>query len=504
MPVAAIATIGSAIIGGVMAKDAASDAADAQREATDKSIAAQKEAQKLDPRVQQLIYGDANAPQPRLKAGVTPIYSQPEPVVKTRTVYIPTTSAADELIYGSQMPYQQEYTDVGQRQLINPASDFETPTQDTGIIGKIGGLLDAQQSSGSNVFNTAVNEYMRGNAIMDLGNVRKTARDLQSGEVPVNTMQAPGMQASGMQADRIDAPSQNNLNLSGAYDRMINGDPAQNQYLTGAIQKGINQSKTAFENMQTDATRNLTENILPSIRSGAQVSGQYGGNRQALAEGRALNDFSTQIGRATSQYGQNNTDAAVAAQAGAFDAGQNRALSAMSGLGAQQYGVAQSNAQMRQQAAAQNAQMQQQAGLANLESQNKAQSQSFANKVTGAGMQSGLLGSVYGMQQNADNAQMNKLGGINSLLAPYTKTPNVNVPQYQPVYSNAAGGALGGATAGMGLYNAFNQPSSNVLPNAASAPSTLPGFMNNTYLNPTSGNSYGLLGSGFPNPKGDL
>ena len=33
MPVAAIATIGSAVIGGVMAKDAASEAADAQREA---------------------------------------------------------------------------------------------------------------------------------------------------------------------------------------------------------------------------------------------------------------------------------------------------------------------------------------------------------------------------------------------------------------------------------------------------------------------------------------
>ena len=121
MPVAAIATIGSAVIGGVMAKDAASEAADAQREAQERSIAAQKEANKLDPRVQQLIYGDANAPEPRLKAGVTPIYSQPEPVVKTRTVYRPSTTTVDDFGNPALTPYEEQYTDVGQRRLINPA-----------------------------------------------------------------------------------------------------------------------------------------------------------------------------------------------------------------------------------------------------------------------------------------------------------------------------------------------------------------------------------------------
>lgn len=506
----AIAAIGSAVIGGTMAKSAASDAADAQREAQERNIEAQKEANKLDPRVQQLIYGDANAPEPRLRAGVTPIYSQPEPVVKTRTAYRPSTTTVDDFGNPALTPYEEQYTDVGQRRLINPASDFETPTQDTGIIGRIGGLLDVQQSPETQKFNQSVNAYLGGNAIADIGQIRGTALGLQAGDVPVNTMQA----------GTINAPSQSNVDLQKAYQDVIYGNPAENPYLTGALQGGIDQSRRAFNQMQEDAIRGITENVLPSIRSGAQVSGQYGGNRQALAESGAISELSRAMAKAAENYGNQNTAAVLGAKANAFEAGQGRALSAMSGLGGQQYSTG-----------AQNAQIAQQTALANLESQNKALLQGYANKELGAKMQSGLLGSMYDLQNRAQNADINRLGSVVNLVQPFTKSPGISVQPYQPVYSNVAGGALGGASAGMGLYNAFkspqiganntwqqfendtanvgsyntfNQPSSNVLPNAASAPSTLPNFMNNPYLNSTMGNTYGLLGSGFPNPKGDL
>ena len=217
--------------------------------------------------------------------------------------------------------------------------------------------------------------------------------------------------------------------------------------------------------MQTDATRNLTENILPSIRSGAQVNGQYGGSRQALSEGKALNDYSTQIGRAMSQVGQNNTDSAIAARAGAYNTDRSNTLSAMSGLGAQQYGVATNNAQMQQQANAQNANflndasrtnagLQQQTQQSNLQSQIGTNSLNSANKATGINAQSGLLGQAYNYGTNNDMYGLNKIGKTSGMLGQYTGLGGSQTSS-QPLYENKMGNILGGATAGLGLYNAY-------------------------------------------------
>lgn len=52
----------------------------------------------------------------------------------------------------------------------------------------------------------------------------------------------------------------------------------------------------AREAVQTDATNNLTRNVLPAIRSGAIADGAYGGSRQGIAEGLAGAETARYVG----------------------------------------------------------------------------------------------------------------------------------------------------------------------------------------------------------------
>lgn len=202
----------------------------------------------------------------------------------------------------------------------------------------------------------------------------QAAQQASTPAMQAGLLSAPNaMQASTMQAAQTRAPSQNGMDLSGSYNGFVNGDAGNNPYLTGGIQKGINQSTNAFHQMQDDATDNLMKTVLPSIRSGAIVNGAMGSSRQGIAEGNAIGDYAKAAQRAASQFGQNNTDAAVAAQAGAYDTDRNRALSATQGLGAQQYGVA-----------SQDAGMDQQGRLSNQSANNTAGQTNYQGQMTGA------------------------------------------------------------------------------------------------------------------------
>src|ERR1043165_9029283 len=270
-----------------------------------------------------------------------------------------------------------------------------------GLLSQYQDMLNPAQDPRLTKFGNANLDYLAQNGGQDIGAFRNTATRLMGGNA------APTMSAASVGApawavgNMVNAPSQNNLNLSSSYDSFINGQAGANPFLTGAIGRGINQSNNAFQAMQQDSTKNLLENVLPSIRGGAIASGQYGSSRQGIAEGRALGDFSTQQQRAISQFGQNNTDAAVAAQAGAYDADRNRQLAATQGLGSQQYGVAQQNAATREAAEVTNVGQQnatnenyanrlQAANLANLQAQLTTNSQNQSGVLAGAGLLSGL------------------------------------------------------------------------------------------------------------------
>jgi hypothetical protein len=288
-----------------------------------------------------------------------------------------------------------------------------------GLIDRYKGLLDQPQMAGQAIYGQAGDNYIGKFGAYDMEQQRDASNKLMGG---------------GMLAPLVKAPSQNEIDLKPAYERFINGDPGANPFLTKAIGSGIDMSKAAFQQQQDDSTENLMERIMPSIRSDAVIAGQYGGSRQGVAEGNAIGDFQKEQQRSLTNFGLGNTNAAVGAQAQAYDTDQNRALSATQGLSAQQYGTAQAN-------------------NAAIMDTNRLNS---ANMAVGIGANQGILGNAYQVAGNQDQYNLNRAGQVNGLLQPYlSKNP---VPtNLQPVYNNTGASALGGAMAGLGIYNQFNQ-----------------------------------------------
>lgn len=474
----------------------------------------------LDPRMQGILYGNGNRV---LRPG-----AEAQMGIGTRDDYARMLNQEHRDQFGIDIPTDQASQDwlqnaindrMAQGQLVqtNQESDYIT---DEGVIGRITGLLDETQSPGMQSFGGAADNYLGYQGYQDMQGMRDAATRLQNSNVaapqmqaasinPVASMtpaqmQAAGMTAAQMASARINAPEQNELGLAPAFGGMIYGDPGANPYLTGGIQRGINQSSNAFSDMLTDATRNITQSILPSIRSGAMVNGVMGGSRQGIAEARAVEDFSTQMGRAAQRFGQGNTDAAVTAQAGAYDADRSRALSAMSTLGGQQYGVATTQAGLEQdanrtnagfvqdasrtnagfaqdafrtnagfgqeaartnyggnlQTTMQDAQYRQQAGQSNLQSQLGTNELNAGNQRAGIGLNSSLLGQTYGFGSDADSYDVRRLGQVSGLLEPYTGLGAVR-QSTTPMYSNTGSSLLGGAMMGQQLAQGFGFGSGN-------------------------------------------
>lgn len=324
-----------------------------------------------------------------------------------------------------------------------------------GLAAQIANQANTPQSSGVTNFGKGTDSYLNDWGLSNLMSSQQAAQRLQGTSALVPYIQAA----------QVKGPSQNSLDLRQAYADKIGGDAAQNPYLTQAIQGGLNQSTNTFNQQQRLATRNLQENILPGIKSNSILSGGYGGSRQGIAEGRAIGDFSQAQQDAINQFGQNNTNAAVGAQASAFDRGQDRSLSALTSLGGQQYGVASQNAAMENQGSLAN----QSAYLQN--NQNNTQAQA-----TGIGLSSGLLGQAYGYAQNGNNAGINRLTQVAGALSPFTGLGATTTgTSTTPYYSNAGANALGGAAAGLGLYNQFRNNSNNGVASNAS-------YANNDWL----------------------
>lgn len=337
-----------------------------------------------------------------------------------------------------------------------------------GLINKYRGMLDRPQDGQLQNFGQTNLNYLS-TAPENLTGIQNAGAQLLNGSNAPRGQSAQIGGAAFAKGNMVQAPSQNNMDLSGSYNDFINGPRGDNKFLTSAIQGGIDQSKNAFNQMQSTATENLMENIMPSIRSNSVLSGQYGGSRQGVAEGNAIGDFAKAQQQAATMFGQNNTNAAVGAQANAYETDSNRALSATQGLGAQQYGVAQQDAQTKNAAEfmnvgqanqnyATNAAMQQQMNLANLSAEQGQNSLNQNGKIAGAGILGGQMNQAYQIGQDKDNYAINQATRTNNLLAPYLSNNPV-----QPVAptSNTMGGLLGGAAAGLSLYNQFKTPTAS-------------------------------------------
>ena len=453
------------------------------------------------------------------------------------------------LASGSGQPKSHTTT---QQQQLDPRIEqmlFGNAAGQQGLLSQYQGMLGQPRSDAATGFANANANYLNSNGAADLAATRGAAyQAMQGNQAPtMQAAQATGTQAPGAQmasaqsagaqaggtqsagaliggpawavGNMVDAPSQNKMDLSGSYNSLINGAPGANPYLTGSIQKGINQSSNAFGNMVTDA-KAATQDVLGSIRGNSVLAGQFGGSRQGIAEGKAIDSMNTNLARAASQFGQNNTDAAVAAQAGAYNTDRDRQLAATQGLGAQQYGVASQNANTKNQAEFMNvgthnnvlqtnANMQQQnnqfnAGLGQANNQfNAGLNQQTGQFNAGLQQQTGQFNANLGQNNNQFNAGLQQQAGLanqqsqlstnaqnngtslagagllSGLLGNASNQVNANdswklnqaqgvnslLAPYlganssssstQPVYSNQVGNALGGAMMGGQLAGMF-------------------------------------------------
>lgn len=378
-----------------------------------------------------------------------------------------------------------------------------------GLLSQIMGQANAPQSEGLKQYGTGLDQLLGQTGVSDTNAIRNSALGLLggSGAAPTMNPASVSMQSLGdisqkifqmtpaqMEAAKINAPEQNALGLSKGYNDLIYGEAGNNPYLTGAIQKGLNQAKNTYGNLVEDQTQ-AVQDALSSIRGGAISSGQYGGSRQGLAESRAIGEMSKNLSRAGSQIGQNAQDAAVSAQAGAYDADRNRMLSAIGNLGGQQYQVAGQDAAAENQARGMNANFQQQAdqfntnwlnqaGLGktdamrqalfkNADYQQQANQQTgawdLANRgqntqsvVAGAGLLGNTLGNTFQGAQAQDMYGLNKLGMANNMIAPYStagRSSTSTTPMYQNTSANALGAGLMGYQMGNQIMNSYNNQS---------------------------------------------
>lgn len=351
-----------------------------------------------------------------------------------------------------------------------------------GLLSQYQGYLNAPQSAGTAAFGNAATGFLggQGSTIMNQLQAGATGMLNSNTAAPQSTAANAGAantyNSQNAMAAQFNGPRQGNMDLSGAYDKVINGDAAANPYLTGALQSAVDQTNTSYDRNQTNLTNNLQRNVLPGIRSNSVLAGQYGGTRQGIAEGNAISDYTNQLSSANLALGQANSANTIGAQAQSYNQGQDRSLAALQGLSGQQFGAASQTSAQQQQtnlananaqnaAAANNANaynnqnqfnagLQQQSGLANQSAQLQTNALNSNNQQAGMAGLSGLLSNAYGYAQNQNNYDINRAGQVNGLLAPYLGMGGSTVSNSsQQMPSNTGANILGGATAGLGLFN---------------------------------------------------
>jgi hypothetical protein len=133
-------------------------------------------------------------------------------------------------------------------------------------------------------------------------------QDVEGGRLAgVNPLQNLAQQLMLQQVGGVGAGAQNAMNFSNfAFTGGL--DPGANPYLPGMIEQAVR-----------PVQQQLTQQVLPSIRGQAVQAGQYGGSRQGVAEGNAIQsgqqaaaDIGSRLTFDTYQAGLENAQRALA------------------------------------------------------------------------------------------------------------------------------------------------------------------------------------------------
>ena len=314
----------------------------------------------------------------------------------------------------------------------------ESATSSTQLNPQIAQLLGM---NGGGILGNVSNSLGQQNLLSDVGkdfNNKNAQNMLYDSLGGTTSLLKDQYQFPTMQGAQVQAPSQNNINLTPTFNSLLSG--GNNAALRDSLKYGTDLTGAQFQKNQTDLTNNLMRNVMPSIRSNSVLAGQYGGSRQGIAEGNAISDYTNQLTNANTQVGLANSANTTGQLANDYQQGQNRALSAAQGLSAQQYAVASQDAAARQ--AADNT------NINSLLSTNQLNS---ANKIAGVGLNQGLLNSTA----NYANADLSRTGQAAGILQPFMNAGSTTTSSgtsssvgTEPIYQNKGGGLLGGLLLG--------------------------------------------------------
>lgn len=318
-----------------------------------------------------------------------------------------------------------------------------------GLLSRYSSLLDRPQDANQDRYGQIAQNYLGTYGADDYNAIHNTANGLMGG----NAAALAGIPAYAV-GNKVQAPAQNGIDLSGTFNTLLGG--GNTNALMKSLQSGNALTNEQLAQNQGNTISNFQKTVLPSIRGGAIAAGQYGSSRQGIAEGNAISDLTKQLNDQSTQVSLANSANNANALAGAYENGQNRALSAAQGLSAQQYGVAGQNANTANQAEFMNVGNSYDASKFNASTQNQVNQANSGNRAVGAGLLSGLMGQAYGVGTNQNNYQLGQYGAINSLLAPYLNAnATTTTTGTQPLYQNQGANLLGGASAGLGLFNSL-------------------------------------------------
>lgn len=200
---------------------------------------------------------------------------------------------------------------------------------------------------------------------------------------------------------------QGTLDPTKALSNLLNGS-VDNPYLKEMNQTNIDQANQGY-NAQI---QKLMQTVMPSINNDAFASGQYGGSRQGIAQGLALQQ--QEINAANNQ--QNALDSGNTLYGQAYEAAQNRMATAAGDLNNQGAQNQQFNATNQNQNSQFNAGLSQQANLANAQAANSMAQLNANNSLQNNQFNASQTNNInqFNAGNNLQNNQFNTANALNN------------------------------------------------------------------------------------------
>ena len=364
------------------------------------------------------------------------------------STFDPTTGQYVNNGSGETGAYQQAINYANQYATLSPTQQALSQQQiatDNTQLGQLNAIQTANYNAGNNALNGAYNT--------NVGAV-SPAQGGQAQAYTGNAAQSGAAYSSAALGNATTNNLQNNLSSMGgsnptsALSSILQGNVSNNPYLAQMNQANIDQATQGYNQ---DILK-LTQQTLPQINNDAFASGGYGGSRQGIAQGMALQGMETQAGN----LAQNALGAGAQLYGGAFQNAQNLQSTTANNLLNTGVQNGQYNAGNDQNMTLANMSNVQQSGLSNAANQQQTNLNNSANQQAMSIANMGAL--QNNSQYNAGNQQQNNqynasLGLQNNQQAMTQQSQNLN---------NAVTGSNMTTTAMDSLFNGQNSINSSL------------------------------------------